>query len=203
MKKFILLYSGPVDIDNPPVTQASIDQWAQKTGAAIVDRGTLFGPQAKAVLGPGDSTNTILPLRGYTIIQTNSMPEAVSLVGDHPFLTTNKENEIKVYELLSGNITPDMLTQVSYVAYTEGQPNISQTQANTVAPTAATVTPPTPTEPTASTSQPDVAQAPQSDSTTPQQSPGELNIPHEEPENPDQTQPPATPPPGSSIRPSA
>src|SRR5690554_220364 len=110
MKKFILLYIGPfagdLKLTAPPVTQASLDEWAQTLGDSLVDRGTLFGPDGKSVIDRGDVTYASIPMHGYSIVQAEDIEGAAALTQGHPFLANGNQGyfEIEVMELISGDI---------------------------------------------------------------------------------------------------
>lgn len=97
MKKYMLLYKGPA---TPP--DASHDEWPawfNKVGDQLVDKGS---PMAHGVAlhrdqAPSDSATN---LNGYSIIQVETISDAIRLVKDHPYLSLgNGEYSVEIFEL--------------------------------------------------------------------------------------------------------
>lgn len=207
MNKYIFLYMGPaaadVNLDHPPLSQAGLDQWAQKIGPALVDRGSLFGSNGSSVMDNGIVHPGPLPLHGYSVVQAESINGAVSLAQGHPFLANGNQAyfEVQILELTTGERPLSL-------------PVIPTTYLQNAASVPVIATPPTLPSGTAIPPQPQseqvaaVSQSPEIPpvQTVQTQNPTELNIAHEEPESPDQdttgqNQPPAGQAPGSSIQP--
>jgi hypothetical protein len=112
-KKFLVLYMGPFGLDTTraPITQSSLDQWAQQIGTALIDRGTLLTPFARSVFSDGRSLPADFPVHGYSIVQAQDTASAVSLVKTHPFLANDRDGnyEIEVMELTDEDIPPDAI----------------------------------------------------------------------------------------------
>jgi hypothetical protein len=105
MKKFILLYKGPVTpMENMTKEQgekvmAGWDRWMQKVGSSMIDIGAPMA-NGKAVVDNG-TTGSPTELSGYSLIQAESMDEALKLVEDHPFLSDKTgEFSVEVFELM-------------------------------------------------------------------------------------------------------
>lgn len=107
MKKFIVLYTAPIDAsaqmaETSPEEQAkgmeAWMQWAQKCGDKLVDLGSpLTGGQK---LSPEESTKSNLNIAGYSILQAENMEEAKTLLKGHPHLGWNAACTIEVYETM-------------------------------------------------------------------------------------------------------
>jgi hypothetical protein len=96
MNKYLVLYQSEAALTGPGPAQmfantppeqmqagmAAWGAWMQKCGAALLDAGApLDHPQtvANGAATPAKSTTT-----GFSVLQANSMGEAVALVKDHP-----------------------------------------------------------------------------------------------------------------------
>jgi hypothetical protein len=104
MKKFILLYKGPAT----PMEQMSEEQsqkimagwqaWMQKLGDALVDMGQPM-VNGSVVVDDGSSGNPS-DFTGYSLVQADTMDEALKLVDGHPFLSDKSGKfSIEVFEL--------------------------------------------------------------------------------------------------------
>lgn len=89
MAKFLITYEGSMP---PPPTPEARDQmmsafmaWAGEVGSHMVDPGSPLGA-SRAVTSDGDSEEPS-GIGGYTIVDADSLDEAVGLVRSHPFLT--------------------------------------------------------------------------------------------------------------------
>ncbi len=107
MKKFIVLYrsaggemekkkdSSPEDMKKG---MESWMVWAEKCGDGLVDMGSPLGngqEVTKEGALPGDTS-----VVGYSILQAETMNEAVEMLKGHPHLEWSDECEIEVYESL-------------------------------------------------------------------------------------------------------
>ncbi len=97
MKKFILFYQGPA---TPP--GASHDKWPawfKKLGDRLVDKGSPMD-NGHVLHSDGSAGRSAMGLNGYSIIQAETMDEALNLAKDHPFLALgNGEYSIEIFEL--------------------------------------------------------------------------------------------------------
>jgi hypothetical protein len=95
MQRFLLLYKGPPT--PPTATHEGWPEWFGNVGGALVDIGS---PMANGVvLHPDGSTSEDAdPLRGYSLIEAESMDEALELVRDHPLLTADLEYRIELFD---------------------------------------------------------------------------------------------------------
>ena len=107
MGKYLLIYHAPMtpaDAAPPDPEQmaAVMDQWnawAAKVGDRMVDFGT---PLAGGVRVSSDGTRTpsTREVAGYTLLEADSMDDALDLTNDHPHLSTPGGAEIEVHEAL-------------------------------------------------------------------------------------------------------
>jgi hypothetical protein len=177
MKRFIFLYIGPSltadDLARPPLTRASLDQWEQSIGSALVAKGTLFGQTGKGVIDTGGVETAPYPMYGLSIVQAEIIEDAIALAKSHPLLTAGNQGmyEVQVMEIFTGDIPPEALAPIPQL------PSI---------PPPGPATPPL-QPPIAAGPQPPLATAPpssiQGPGTLPPQAPGELTIPRDPSDN--------------------
>ncbi len=107
MKKFIVLYHAPqsaaekMNASSPEDMKAGMAEWmawSEKAGDKLVDFGTPLG-NPKDVTSSGASASDS-DVNGYTIIQAESMDEAVELLKQHPHLNWADGCKIEVLESL-------------------------------------------------------------------------------------------------------
>jgi hypothetical protein len=103
MAKFMYLYRGPA----APVTTpeqgaeraAAFGAWIEKTGAALVDVGSPFGPGA-SIRNDG-TEGTPGELVGYTIVEADDLAAAKALTDGLPFLSGSDGTcAVEIFELL-------------------------------------------------------------------------------------------------------
>lgn len=108
MKKFIVSYLAPIDAtwktqeSTPEEMEAGMKawmEWAQKCGDNLVDMGSPLG-NGITVRPGGKTADGASEMIGYSILQANSMEQALGLLVDHPHLNWNAECEIQVHESL-------------------------------------------------------------------------------------------------------
>jgi len=90
MPKYLITYHGgegmPDDPEQRQQAIAAFGAWAQGVGAAMVDPGAPLG-EARAVSAAGvTAAPPSEPIAGYTVLQTDSLDDALGLVKDHPFV---------------------------------------------------------------------------------------------------------------------
>jgi hypothetical protein len=101
MAKFVLLYSGG-SMPETEAEQAAVLQtwttWYDELGSAVVDAGNPFTPMAKSITSDGTVSDGPIgtPASGYTIIEADSLDEAVDMAKDCPVLEGGAQ--ISVYE---------------------------------------------------------------------------------------------------------
>jgi hypothetical protein len=104
MSKFLVLYRAPISAREqmanatPEQVKAGMDAWmawAGKAGSAIVDLGAPLGDGQS--VGPGKTDDEIA---GFSILETSSQADAVTLLEDHPHFQT-PAGSIEVHEFLS------------------------------------------------------------------------------------------------------
>ncbi|HVZ12484.1 MAG TPA: YciI family protein [Patescibacteria group bacterium] len=106
MKKFVFVYHGS-DVDanaSSEVMAASKDKWMAWFGTfhdKMVDGGNPFAPSGKSVTSKGVETVSaeMTPATGYTIINANSMDDAVEIAKGCPLAQENT-GAVRVYEAL-------------------------------------------------------------------------------------------------------
>jgi hypothetical protein len=91
MPRFLITYR--TDMGAPPTPEASdqmmsaFTDWAGGVGDKMVDPGSPLGP-SKVVTSAGESDGQAAgPVTGYSIIDADSLDDAVSAVRSHPFLS--------------------------------------------------------------------------------------------------------------------
>jgi hypothetical protein len=105
MSKFIYLYRGPArpmsdfTADEAAQQMAAWGEWMGRVGSALVDGGAPFG--ARAAVKDDGATTTPSKQNGYSIVEVDSLDEALGLLKGHPYLIEGKGRfAIDVYELL-------------------------------------------------------------------------------------------------------
>ncbi len=109
MKKFIVIYTAPVDAMQQTANSSPEDQakgmeawmaWAKRCGDNLVDLGN---PLANGLqLNPdGTSVKSRLNVAGYSILQAENIEQAKSLLIDHPHLGWNSGCSIEIHETMS------------------------------------------------------------------------------------------------------
>ena len=101
MAKFVLLYSGGSMPETEAEQAAVLEAWGTwyaGLGSAVVDMGNPFTPLAKSISGDGTVSDGPIgtPASGYTIIEADSLDEAVGMAQDCPVLQSGAQ--ISVYE---------------------------------------------------------------------------------------------------------
>jgi len=97
MQKFILAYHGSPEIQTKEEGAAHMarwQEWSQGLGDSVVDPGMPVGPsmtisESEVVEGGGSN-----PLSGITIIQAESMEDAITMAKDCPHLSGTGTIEI-------------------------------------------------------------------------------------------------------------
>ena len=91
MPAFLITYHGAMEM--PPSAEArekmmsAFMEWAGSVGDKMVDPGSPLGP-SKVVTTAGDTDGKATgAVGGYTIINADSLDDAVSAVRSHPFLS--------------------------------------------------------------------------------------------------------------------
>jgi hypothetical protein len=108
MKKFIVLYHAPADAmaqtaNSTPEEQAKGMEawmaWSLKCGDKLVDLGSplMNGKQLKP---NGENAGSGREVAGYSVLQAESMDEAVALMQGHPHLGWNADCSIEVHETM-------------------------------------------------------------------------------------------------------
>jgi hypothetical protein len=105
MKKFIVLYNAPVSAMEKMKNMSPEDHkkgmepwmaWVKKCGDGIVDMGTPFGNGQKVTKSENSLSDS--DIVGYSILQAESMDEAVEMMQGHPHLELEMGCEIEVFE---------------------------------------------------------------------------------------------------------
>lgn len=105
MKKFIVLYHASADAlakmgqSSPEDTKKGMEawmNWAKECGSGLVDLGTpLAGGQKVSESGTSPSDKGVV---GYSILQANSLEDAVAMLSNHPHLSFTAGCEIEIHE---------------------------------------------------------------------------------------------------------
>ncbi len=104
MKKFIVIYHAPVSADqnmqgDSTEMKGVMDawmEWAKKCGDGMVDLGTPLGNGQKLTKsGTSKSDKNVV---GYSILQAESMEDALEMLKGHPHLNMPGACEIEVHE---------------------------------------------------------------------------------------------------------
>lgn len=101
MTKYVLLFSGggmpETEAEQAAVMQAW-GEWYGRLGAAVVDGGNPFAPQAKSIASDGAVSEGAIGgmASGYAILQADSLDGATDMARNCPILTSG--GQITVYE---------------------------------------------------------------------------------------------------------
>lgn len=104
MKKYIVIYHAPMPAEenmqaDPEDMKGVMDAWmawGEKCGAGMVDMGNPLGNgQVVTKNGTSPSTKDVV---GYSILQAESMEEAVKMLEGHPHLDMPGGCSIEVHE---------------------------------------------------------------------------------------------------------
>ncbi len=106
MAKYLLIYTGGQSGagQSAAAQQSIIDDWNKwfaRLGAAMVDPGNPISPMAKSIDSSGKISDKPVgaPVTGYSVINANSLDEAVALAEGCPHLKAN--GQVSVYETFS------------------------------------------------------------------------------------------------------
>jgi hypothetical protein len=107
MKKFIVMYHAPVSALEAMVNVSPEDakesmepwfEWQNKVGSGMVDLGNPLGNGMKVTKsGVSASEKEVI---GYSILQADSIEEAVKLLDGHPHLEWMESCSIEIHESL-------------------------------------------------------------------------------------------------------
>jgi hypothetical protein len=97
MAKFVYVYYAGQDTDAGD--DAAWGQWFGELGEKLVDGGNPFGPNGQAVHMGGVMAVSEKPVTGYSIVNAESMDEAVEMAKTCP-LVSSKDGAVCVYEAL-------------------------------------------------------------------------------------------------------
>jgi hypothetical protein len=90
MSKFLVTYHGggemPADPEMREQVMSAFVAWVAGVGGKMIDPGAPLG-QARLVSGDGISDDAPGGVGGYTLLDADSMDEAVELVRNHPFVS--------------------------------------------------------------------------------------------------------------------
>ncbi len=101
MTEYVLLYTGGTYPETEEEGAKAMEEWGAWMGGlgdALVNGGNPFSQQAKSIDSEGKITNGVTgtPATGYSIVQANSLDEAVNLAKGCPHWKHG--GEISVYE---------------------------------------------------------------------------------------------------------
>ena len=100
MAKFVFIYYDGNPLDNELPSKEGIavwGKWFQKLGDKVVDGGAPFNANGHEVSKTGAEPVGTWPATGYTIVEADSMDEAIALTTGCPVLNTS-EGIVRVYE---------------------------------------------------------------------------------------------------------
>ncbi len=107
MKKYIVLYHAKEEVLKKMQSMTPEQHtegmkhwmiWAKKCGPALVDMGTPLGMGKKVTAkGTHPSNKDVV---GYSILQADSMDDAVKMLKEHPHLKLADSCEIEVHECM-------------------------------------------------------------------------------------------------------
>jgi hypothetical protein len=97
MKKYMLLYKGPAT--PPGASHEKWPAWFNKLGDKLVDMGSPM-QHGHVLQNDGLATNPATNFNGYSIIQSRNIGAVISLLRDHPFLSSGSDAySIEIFEL--------------------------------------------------------------------------------------------------------
>ena len=97
MKKYMLLYKGPATA--PDASHEGWPAWFGKVGDQLVDVGSPI-VRGLALHKDGAPSKDATSLNGYSIIQAETIDDAIRLAKDHPYLSLGKgEYSVEIFEL--------------------------------------------------------------------------------------------------------
>ena len=100
MTNYVLLYTGggmPESKEEEAKVMAAWGAWYEKLGEAIVDGGNPFGISKNINAGAvSEGSVHAPPVTGYTIINADSLDDAVAKSMDHPHL--NYGGQVSIHE---------------------------------------------------------------------------------------------------------
>lgn len=100
MAKFVFLYYDGNPLDNEPPSEEGIAewmQWFQGLGDKIVDGGAPFNGNGHSVSKKGAEPIGTWPATGYTIVEADSMDDAITMTKGCPALNA-VDGAVRVYE---------------------------------------------------------------------------------------------------------
>jgi hypothetical protein len=101
MAKYLLVYTGGQEPQSEAEGKAVMDAWTAwfgKLGSALVDGGNPIGSMAKSISSDGKVSDGPIGTQatGYSILDANSLDEAVEMAKGCPHLAS--KGQITVYE---------------------------------------------------------------------------------------------------------
>lgn len=104
----MVLYHAPVDAAEQTANSTPEEQaegmkawmdWAERCGDDLVDMGAPLA-NGRQLSQDGEHENSDEEISGYSILQAESLEEAISLLEDHPHLVWNEDCTIEVHETM-------------------------------------------------------------------------------------------------------
>ena len=96
MSQFMLLYTGPST--SPAASHDGWPGWFRQAGDRLVDVGSpLIG--GLAVRSDQSTADPSSRVNGYSIVEAETMTDALAMLGDHPYLSQGEPFAIEVYAL--------------------------------------------------------------------------------------------------------
>jgi len=97
MQKYLLIYHGKPDLQNPEDGAKHMDAWKAWNaglGDAVVDPGLPIGPSKTITANGVEDNGGANPASGMTVLQAASIDEAIALAKDCPHLSGTGTIEI-------------------------------------------------------------------------------------------------------------
>jgi len=95
MKRFIVLYKGPVTA--PEASHEGWPQWFGQLGEKLVDRGAPL-THGCSLHGDGSTNESVTGLNGYSLIQAEDRDEALHLLHSHPYLSLGNDYTVEMFD---------------------------------------------------------------------------------------------------------
>lgn len=89
MKKFVLFYYGVPKFSTPDEALAGKkrwEAWAESLGSALVETGVPVGATRTVTRDGAKDSAAEVPLIGYTVVQANSIEDAIAMAKQCPFV---------------------------------------------------------------------------------------------------------------------
>ena len=99
MSRFLVTYHGggmPSDPAQAAAARNAFGEWVARSGKAVIDPGAPIRPAAQVANG---AARPEAPMGGYSVIEADSVEEAVALLRSHPFVA--RGGTLQLHEAVS------------------------------------------------------------------------------------------------------